>query len=74
MITPLMTKMRNEPLKVKKRGDDGHRVISLRIGIDMLEKLDEIAKESNRSRNEIIILMLESTEKRVQVSGIQKGA
>ena len=51
--------MGSEPLKVKKRGDDGHRVISLRIGIDMLEQLDEIAKESNRSRNEIIILMLE---------------
>jgi len=50
--------MNYEPLKIKKRGDDGHKVISVRIGIDLLERIDEIAKESNRSRNEIINLIL----------------
>ena len=51
--------MNYEPLKIKKRGDDGHKVISVRISVDLLEKLDEIAKTSNRSRNEIINLILQ---------------
>ncbi|MBQ3010524.1 MAG: CopG family transcriptional regulator [Oscillospiraceae bacterium] len=51
--------MNYEPLKIKKRGDDGHKVISVRIGIDLLERIDEIAKTSNRSRNEIINLILQ---------------
>lgn len=50
--------MNYEPLKIKKRGDDGHKAISVRISIDLLERIDEIAKESNRSRNEIINLIL----------------
>lgn len=51
--------MNYKPLKIKKRGDDGHKVISVRISVDLLEKLDEIAKTSNRSRNEIINLILQ---------------
>ena len=50
--------MGNEPLKIKKRGDDGHKVISVRIRLELLEKVDEIAKSSNRSRNEVINLIL----------------
>ena len=50
--------MSYEPLKIKKRGDDGHKVISVRINNDLLERIDNIAKESNRSRNEIINLIL----------------
>lgn len=47
-----------EPLKIKKRGDDGHRLISVRIREDTLKRLDEIASESNRSRNELINIIL----------------
>ncbi|MBP3653973.1 MAG: ribbon-helix-helix protein, CopG family [Oscillospiraceae bacterium] len=50
--------MSNEPLKIKKRGEDGHKVISIRIRLELLEKVDEIAKSSNRSRNEVINLIL----------------
>jgi len=50
--------MSNEPLKIKKRGDDGHKIISVRIRMELLEKVDEIAKSSNRSRNEVINLIL----------------
>ena len=50
--------MSNEPLKIKKRGEDGHKVISVRIRLELLEKVDEIAKSSNRSRNEVINLIL----------------
>lgn len=51
--------MKNEPLIIKKRGDDGHRVISIRIGEDLLAKLDKTAAECNYSRNELINILLE---------------
>ncbi|MBQ4353883.1 MAG: ribbon-helix-helix protein, CopG family [Clostridia bacterium] len=50
--------MNNEPLRIKKRGEDGNRVITVRIREDTLEKLDKIAAESNYSRNELINLIL----------------
>ncbi len=50
--------MKNEPLKIKKRGEDGNKIISVRISEDTLSKLDKIAAETNYSRNELINLML----------------
>ena len=50
--------MNNETLKIKKRGEDGTKIISVRIREDILNDLDEIAKESNYSRNELINLIL----------------
>jgi metal-responsive CopG/Arc/MetJ family transcriptional regulator len=44
----------NEPLKIKKRGEDGSKVISVRIRDDTLAELDRLAAESNYSRNELI--------------------
>lgn len=51
--------MQNEPLKIKRKYDDGNRVISIRIREDLLVELDKLADASNRSRNEIINLILE---------------
>ena len=51
--------MNKEPLKIKKRGEDGHRVISIRLTTETIEKLDKLAFETNRSRNEIINIILE---------------
>lgn len=51
--------MMADSLKIKKRGEDNHRVISIRIDADLLDKLDKIAGETNRSRNEVINLILE---------------
>ena len=50
--------MNEKTLKIKKRGEDGNRVISVRIQEDILQELDRIAKESNYSRNELINLLL----------------
>ncbi len=50
--------MKNEPLKIKKRGEDGNKVITVRIKEDTLTKLDQIANESNYSRNELINIIL----------------
>lgn len=48
-----------EPLIIKKRGEDGNRVISVRLREEILDKIDRIASESNHSRNELINLILE---------------
>lgn len=50
--------MKNEPLRIKRRGEDGNRIISVRISEDTLAKLDRIANETNYSRNELINLIL----------------
>ena len=50
--------MNNETLKIKKRGEDGNKIISVRIKEEILNKLDAISKESNYSRNELINLIL----------------
>ncbi len=50
--------MKNEPLKIKRRGEDGNKIISVRISEETLSKLDKIAAETNYSRNELINLML----------------
>ena len=50
--------MKQEPLRIKKRGEDGNKVISVRIMEDILAALDKLAAESNYSRNELINMIL----------------
>ena len=50
--------MKNEPLVIKKRGEDGNRIISVRIKEDTLAAIDRLAAETNYSRNELINLIL----------------
>ena len=50
--------MKNEPLVIKKRGEDGNRVITVRIREETLTALDKLASETNYSRNELINLIL----------------
>ena len=59
--------MNIEPLKIKKRGEDGNRVISVRIREEILTELDKIAGESNDSRNELINLMLDYGIKHIEM-------
>lgn len=59
--------LENEPLKIKKRGDDGNRVISVRIKETTLAELDRIATDSNYSRNELINLILEHGIKNIEI-------
>ena len=55
--------MKDNKLTIKKRsslkGEDGSKVISVRIKDETLRRLDELVKETNRSRNEIIGIILE---------------
>ena len=50
--------MGNETLIIKKRGEDGNKVISVRIKEDILSDLDKVSAESNYSRNELINIIL----------------
>lgn len=59
--------MKNEPLKIKKRGEDGSRVITVRIREDTLSELDRIAAESNYSRNELINIILNHGVRNIEI-------
>ena len=44
----------------KKRGEDGYRVVSVRMREETPRKLDEITAKTNRSRNELINILVEA--------------
>ena len=43
----------------RKKGEDGYHTFSVRIKNKTVEKLDEIAKETGRTRNYLINIFLE---------------
>ncbi len=57
--------MEIEIRKKKLRGEDGYKLLSIRIPSELYEQLDQIAKEANTSRNEIINILLEEGVKSV---------
>lgn len=51
-----------ESLKISKRslrGEDGHKTFSIRIKEETVEKLDALAAQTNRSRNDLINILLD---------------
>ena len=63
--------MNGNTIKVYKKsdakGEDGHKVFSIRIKEETLAELDDLAIRSNRSRNELINILLEHSIKNVEV-------
>ena len=57
----------NEPLKLKKRGDDVIKDISVRIKEDTLAALDRLAAKTNYSRNELINIILKHGIENVEI-------
>ncbi|MBO4431970.1 MAG: CopG family transcriptional regulator [Clostridia bacterium] len=49
------------------KGEDGYKVFSVRIRDEMVEKLDEISKRSNRSRNELINIFIDFAIKNCEI-------
>lgn len=53
----------SEKLQISKRpilkGEDGYKTFSIRVKDETLERLEKIAAETNRSRNEMINIMLD---------------
>lgn len=46
--------------KSPRRGDDGYKVVSVRMKDEMIAHLDALSAKTNRSRNELINLLLEA--------------
>lgn len=46
--------------KSPRKGDDGHKVISVRMKDETVEALDTLSQKTNRSRNELINMLIES--------------
>lgn len=51
----------DEKLIISKRmkGEDGHKVFSIRIKDETVARLDELSNKTNRSRNDLISLLLD---------------
>ncbi|MCC8122400.1 MAG: ribbon-helix-helix domain-containing protein [Oscillospiraceae bacterium] len=55
------------PKKEYVKGEDGYKTFSIRIKLETVAKLDHIANESNRSRNELINIFLEHGVKNYEI-------
>lgn len=53
-----------EEIKIKKkharRGDDGYKIVSVRMREETVDRLDMLSEKTNRSRNELINILVES--------------
>ncbi len=45
--------------KKKLKGEDGYKTFSVRIKDETVNKLNKLSEETNRSRNELINILLE---------------
>lgn len=45
--------------KKRFKGEDGYRVFSIRIKEETVNNLDALARDTNRSRNELINILLD---------------
>lgn len=43
----------------KPKGEDGHKTFSIRIKDETANRLDDLAKKTNRSRNDLINMLLD---------------
>lgn len=53
--------------KVARKGEDGHKVVSVRMKDSTIASLDELSEQTNRSRNELINMLLEAALEEVTV-------
>ena len=60
-----------EEIKIKKknskRGDDGYKIVSVRMKDELIAKLDKLSADTNRSRNELINLLLDAAVNIVKI-------
>ena len=59
--------MGNDTLKIKRKTEDGNKIISVRIKEETLVELDRLAAETNRSRNELINMILAHGVKNLEI-------
>lgn len=51
--------MSDDRIRIRRKGEDGYKVFSIRVPESLLMRIDEISRASGRSRNEIISMLLE---------------
>ena len=44
--------------KTEKKGEDGYKIVSVRMKEELIDRLDTLSAQTNRSRNELINLLL----------------
>ena len=59
--------MKREILISRKKGEDGHKIVSVRMRDETLARLDDLSAQTNRSRNELINLLLEEAIDLVEI-------
>ena len=66
--------MKDEKIIISKKsslkGEDGYKTFSVRVKDDTVEKLNELAKETNRYRNELINIFLEFAVENCEIGEI----
>ena len=55
-------------IKINKKGEDGYKIISVRIKDGTLKKIDNLSSKSNLSRNELINIILENSVDNVEIN------
>ncbi len=53
--------------KSARKGDDGYKVVSVRMKDETVEKLDVLSAKTNRSRNELINIILAYGVKNIEI-------
>lgn len=56
------------PKKTARRGEDGHKVVSVRMEDETVTRLDELSVKTNLSRNELLNLLLDASLNNVTVT------
>lgn len=59
--------MAKNVIKINKKGEDSYKIISVRIKEGTLKKIDDLSEKSNRSRNELINILLENSVDDVEI-------
>ena len=60
--------MESKKIIIPKKSDDDYKVISIRIKGKTLESIENISLKTNRSRNELINILLESGVSNTEIS------
>lgn len=60
--------MESKKIIIPKKSDDNYKVISIRIKGKTLESIENISLKTNRSRNEVINILLESGVSNTEIS------
>lgn len=60
--------MAKTTIHINRKGNDDHRVISVRLKESVLAKIDALAAQTNRSRNEVVNILIKSCIDDVEIS------